>query len=184
MPGPGEGRRPAAARRAAADRRHPAATDTKPMNDSAHSSARSIRRGDALTDRERQILALVAAGERTHVISARLGISQNTIKSHLTRIYKKTGSANRVQAARFYLDADRQRRSDDGRRQPTAPSMASRGVAGQDRERSLLQRQIDAVEARIDELAPAAVEVERLHRALDALRAVEAEPRRRDAGPR
>jgi DNA-binding CsgD family transcriptional regulator len=57
-----------------------------------------------LTAREREILALVAAGHPTPVIAERLGIAAGTVKTHLTSIYKKTRVRNRVQAARYYLD--------------------------------------------------------------------------------
>jgi DNA-binding CsgD family transcriptional regulator len=57
-----------------------------------------------LTLRELDVLALVASGESTPAISRRLGIAQNTIKTHLTSVYRKTGSRNRVQATRHYLD--------------------------------------------------------------------------------
>jgi DNA-binding CsgD family transcriptional regulator len=62
------------------------------------------RAGEGLTARELDVLALVADGEPTAAISQRLGISENTIKSHLTSVYRKSGSRNRVQAARHYLD--------------------------------------------------------------------------------
>ena len=62
------------------------------------------RPGDPLTPRETEVLALVAAGEPTAAIAARLAISENTVKGHLTHVYAKTGSRNRVQAVRFYLD--------------------------------------------------------------------------------
>jgi DNA-binding CsgD family transcriptional regulator len=62
------------------------------------------RNGDPLTPREAQILALVATGEPTAAIGQRLGISENTVKGHLTHVYTKTGSRNRVQATRHYLD--------------------------------------------------------------------------------
>lgn len=62
------------------------------------------RKGDPLTPRELEILALVAAGEPTAAIAQHLGISQNTVKGHLTHAYVKTGSRNRVQATRHYLD--------------------------------------------------------------------------------
>ena len=61
------------------------------------------RPGDPLTPREREILALVAAGEPTSAIAVRLSISENTVKGHLTHVYAKTGSRNRVQATRHYL---------------------------------------------------------------------------------
>lgn len=62
------------------------------------------RKGDPLTAREAEILALVATGEPTAAIGQRLGISENTVKGHLTHVYTKTASRNRVQATRHYLD--------------------------------------------------------------------------------
>jgi DNA-binding CsgD family transcriptional regulator len=62
------------------------------------------RPGDPLTPRELEILALVAAGEPTAAIAGRLSISENTVKGHLTHVYAKTRSRNRVQATRHYLD--------------------------------------------------------------------------------
>jgi DNA-binding CsgD family transcriptional regulator len=61
------------------------------------------RKGDPLTGREVQVLSLVAAGETTAAIGRRLDIAENTVKSHLTSIYTKTGCRNRVQATHYYL---------------------------------------------------------------------------------
>ena len=74
----------------------------QPMTSSANNPR--ARPGDPLTPREREILALVAAGEPTSAIAVRLSISENTVKGHLTHVYAKTGSRNRVQATRYYLD--------------------------------------------------------------------------------
>lgn len=60
-------------------------------------------RWSGLTDRELQVLALVAQGEPVASIGHRLGISTATVKSHLNRIYRKIGARNRLDAARFYL---------------------------------------------------------------------------------
>jgi DNA-binding CsgD family transcriptional regulator len=57
-----------------------------------------------LTTREREILALVAAGDSTRAIAERLGIAPGTVKVHLTSIYRKIRVQNRVQAARYYLE--------------------------------------------------------------------------------
>jgi DNA-binding CsgD family transcriptional regulator len=62
------------------------------------------RRDHRLTPREREVLALVAAGHSTPAISEQLGITPGTVKAHLTSIYKKVHVQNRVQAARYYLD--------------------------------------------------------------------------------
>lgn len=58
----------------------------------------------ALTDRERSVLAAVAAGMTTAAISRDLWISQHTIKFHLTNIYRKLGVANRAAAVRYALE--------------------------------------------------------------------------------
>jgi DNA-binding CsgD family transcriptional regulator len=137
------------------------------MSRSSDSRSRPGREGDVLTDRELQILALVAAGETTAAIGGRLGISENTVKSHLTRVYLKTGSRNRVQAARYYLD---NYTIAPGRDAPAASPLISRSP--QD-EVSVIERQAREIQARIDQLTPAASELERLQHALAALRAVE-----------
>lgn len=49
-----------------------------------------------LTDRERQVLALVAAGERDQDIADVLHISLRTVRSHLDRIREKTGQRRRA----------------------------------------------------------------------------------------
>jgi LuxR family transcriptional regulator, maltose regulon positive regulatory protein len=59
--------------------------------------------GAPLTRRELEILALLADGNSTSAIAARLGLSPATIKSHLRRVYRKIGAHNRVQAVRHYL---------------------------------------------------------------------------------
>jgi DNA-binding NarL/FixJ family response regulator len=53
----------------------------------------------SLTPRERQVLALVGAGLSNKVIAIRLGISEATVKAHLTRIYQQIGVTDRTQAA-------------------------------------------------------------------------------------
>jgi DNA-binding NarL/FixJ family response regulator len=55
--------------------------------------------GEGLTDRERQVLALVAAGAANKQIAHRLGISPKTVKSHLGHIFRQIGVTDRLQAA-------------------------------------------------------------------------------------
>jgi DNA-binding CsgD family transcriptional regulator len=66
--------------------------------------ARQVRESDPLTARELEVLALVALGEPTAAMASKLGITENTIKTHLAHVYRETGSRNRVQAARHYLE--------------------------------------------------------------------------------
>jgi DNA-binding NarL/FixJ family response regulator len=51
-----------------------------------------------LSDRERQVLELLAEGLGVTAIAARLYLSESTAKSHIGRIYDKLGAANRAQA--------------------------------------------------------------------------------------
>jgi DNA-binding NarL/FixJ family response regulator len=60
-------------------------------------------RESPLTAREREILGRVARGESSPTIARHLGLAENTVKTHLANIYRKTGARNRVQATRFYL---------------------------------------------------------------------------------
>lgn len=55
-------------------------------------------RGEHLTRREREILALVADGLANRDIAARLNIAERTVKFHLTAILARLGAKNRSQA--------------------------------------------------------------------------------------
>jgi DNA-binding NarL/FixJ family response regulator len=55
--------------------------------------------GDRLTAKQTQVLRLVAEGLPNRLIARRLGISEKTVKTHLTQIYATLGAADRVQAA-------------------------------------------------------------------------------------
>jgi len=52
----------------------------------------------SLTDREREILALVATGVTNQRIARDMGISVNTVKAHLRNIFGKLGVASRTEA--------------------------------------------------------------------------------------
>jgi DNA-binding NarL/FixJ family response regulator len=53
---------------------------------------------DGLTQREAGILALIAQGLTNPEIAARLFLSNHTVKTHISRIFAKTGSRDRVAA--------------------------------------------------------------------------------------
>jgi DNA-binding NarL/FixJ family response regulator len=54
---------------------------------------------DELTERERQILERVAAGDSNKEIAAQLHLSEKTVKHHMTNILQKLQVRNRVEAA-------------------------------------------------------------------------------------
>jgi DNA-binding NarL/FixJ family response regulator len=54
---------------------------------------------DALTPRERQVLAQVAAGLTNRQIGRRLGMTERTVRAHVSSILAKLGLASRTQAA-------------------------------------------------------------------------------------
>ena len=53
---------------------------------------------DLLTDRELQVLTAVARGDRSKEIALQLGITERTVKAHLTNIYNKLGVDSRAAA--------------------------------------------------------------------------------------
>lgn len=53
---------------------------------------------DRLTDRERQVLDLLAAGRTNPAIAEALSITTKTVKNHVSRIYTKLGVAGRPEA--------------------------------------------------------------------------------------
>ena len=50
-----------------------------------------------LTPREQQIASAIADGRSNRDIAARLGITEQTVKNHLTSIFEKVGVDNRLQ---------------------------------------------------------------------------------------
>jgi len=54
---------------------------------------------DELSDREREVLVLIAKGRSNKEIAAALGISENTVKVHATRVFEKLKVADRLEAA-------------------------------------------------------------------------------------
>jgi DNA-binding NarL/FixJ family response regulator len=56
---------------------------------------------DGLTPREGEVLALLAQGYTNREIAAALFVSAHTVKTHVRRIFYKTGSATRTHAVRY-----------------------------------------------------------------------------------
>jgi len=60
---------------------------------------------DGLTAREAEVLALLAAGLSNAEIASRLFVSHATVKTHINRIFAKTGARDRAQAVRYAYQA-------------------------------------------------------------------------------
>jgi DNA-binding NarL/FixJ family response regulator len=56
---------------------------------------------DGLTAREAEILTLIAAGRSNTEIANHLVVSSHTVKSHINRIFAKTGSRDRAEAIHY-----------------------------------------------------------------------------------
>ena len=60
---------------------------------------RTPRTGVRLTDREWEVLRMVGDGLPNKTIARRLGITERTVKAHLTSVYHQLGVTDRTQAA-------------------------------------------------------------------------------------
>jgi len=60
---------------------------------------------DGLTAREAEVLTLLAAGLSNAEIASRLFVSNATVKTHINRIFAKTGARDRAQAVRYAYQA-------------------------------------------------------------------------------
>ena len=58
-----------------------------------------------LSEREREIVALLAGGATDAQIAERLFLSVNTVRSHLERIRDKTGARRRPELVRYAIQA-------------------------------------------------------------------------------
>lgn len=73
---------------------------------SAEVRRRIVHRDQALprlSPREHDVLALVSTGVTTKSLAIQLGISANTAGYHLSNIYRKLGTHNRVEAVNEYF---------------------------------------------------------------------------------
>lgn len=80
-----------------------AARGEAPLDPKAARALLSARRSrgpaDALSDREREVLLMVADGLPNKLIARRLEISEKTVKAHLTNVFRTIGVTDRTQAA-------------------------------------------------------------------------------------
>ena len=58
-----------------------------------------------ITQREREVISLMATGLANKEIADRLCISSLTVKNHVYNIYQKTGVKSRVQMLRYFMSA-------------------------------------------------------------------------------
>lgn len=65
---------------------------------SGRSGAPAGKAAEALTDRELEVLALVAQGLTNRAIGRKLGISDRTVQGHLANIFGKLDAASRTEA--------------------------------------------------------------------------------------
>jgi DNA-binding NarL/FixJ family response regulator len=68
--------------------------------DSAPAAAEPSR-PDGLTEREAEVLTLIAQGRSNTEIAGQLYVAEATVKTHVNRIFAKTGSRDRAQAAAY-----------------------------------------------------------------------------------
>lgn len=61
-----------------------------------------VRDPNLLSEREREVLALVAAGKSNQEVANDLRISVNTVEQHLKHIFSKLDVTNRTQASNIY----------------------------------------------------------------------------------
>jgi DNA-binding NarL/FixJ family response regulator len=66
--------------------------------------ARTVAAESALTAKQREVLELVAAGQPNRLVAKHLGVSEKTVKAHLTQIYAAIGVRDRVQATLWARD--------------------------------------------------------------------------------
>jgi DNA-binding NarL/FixJ family response regulator len=67
----------------------------------ASAPAAAVDAGVGLTRREREILALVAEGHSNRTLAQMMWVTEQTVKFHLSNIYRKLDVSNRTEASRW-----------------------------------------------------------------------------------
>jgi DNA-binding NarL/FixJ family response regulator len=70
---------------------------------------RATTRQDGLTETELQVCRLAVAGESNEAIALRLTVSLRTVETHLTHIYRKTGTRGRAALAIWWIQREGER---------------------------------------------------------------------------
>jgi DNA-binding NarL/FixJ family response regulator len=60
--------------------------------------------GEALSEREREVLLMVAEGLPNKLIARKLSLSEKTVKAHLTSVFRQIGVTDRTQAALWAVE--------------------------------------------------------------------------------
>lgn len=77
---------------------HRVAAGDRHLSASLEARLKSLQIGPNITLREREILALIARGQANKEIAAALGISEDTVKRHISNLFNKLGVKDRAQA--------------------------------------------------------------------------------------
>jgi DNA-binding NarL/FixJ family response regulator len=72
-----------------------------PGRAAGQAQGQALAAADDLTPREADVLRLIAAGQTNREIARSLFVSEATVKTHVNRIFAKTGSRDRAQAIRY-----------------------------------------------------------------------------------
>ena len=72
--------------------------DSAPQREQSGGNGASRRLEDPLSERELEVLALLASGKTNSEVARDLFVSVGTVKSHTGNIYRKLGARNRAQA--------------------------------------------------------------------------------------
>ena len=73
----------------------------RPAPSPANTASADTRQGSDLTRREREILQLVAEGHSNAKLAKMLWVTEQTVKFHLSNVYRKLEVSNRTEAARW-----------------------------------------------------------------------------------
>ncbi len=77
---------------------------TSRLTQLAHGSSQTKAPGDELTEREREVLALIARGYTNKQIAEGLYVSEKTARNHVSHILEKLGLSRRSEAAAFAVE--------------------------------------------------------------------------------
>jgi len=77
----------------------------KERDDAPEESAAKRARADGLSEREFEVVELIAQGHDNKEIAAKLFMSEGTVRNHVSTILQKLNLKNRTQLARYYYQA-------------------------------------------------------------------------------